>query len=88
LSQFDHVKGLLRNKDINKKCKLDIFKMYLIEYYMEQQQTKRHDSKIQAMEMKFLRAILNKTKKDWIRNTNIRLELGVDEIKMSLKRAD
>ena len=41
--------------------------------------TKREDNKIQAMEMKFLRVILNKTK-DRIRNTNIRLELGVDEI--------
>ena len=41
---------------------------------------KREDSNIQAMEMKFLRVILNKTEKDRIRNTNIRLELGVDEI--------
>ena len=35
---------------------------------------------MQAMEMKFFREILNKTK-DVIRNTNIRLELGVDEMK-------
>ena len=28
-SQFYHLaKGLLRNKDINDKCKLDIFKIY------------------------------------------------------------
>jgi len=38
--------------------------------------------------MKFLRAILNKTKKDRIRNINIKLELGVDEIQMTLQRAD
>jgi hypothetical protein len=31
--------------------------------------------------MTFLRGILNKTKKVRIRNINIRLELGVDEIK-------
>jgi hypothetical protein len=39
------------------------------------------------MEMKFLRAILNKTKKDRIRNTNIRLELGVVEIKNDIKKS-
>ena len=33
------------------------------------------------MEMKFLRKILNKTKEERKRNTNTRLELGVDEIK-------
>ena len=37
------------------------------------------------MEMKFFMTILNKTKKDRIKNTNIRLQLGVDEIKMTLK---
>ena len=42
--------------------------------------TKREDSKIQAMEMKF-------SEKDMI-NTNVRLELGVDEIKNNIKRAN
>ena len=41
--------------------------------------TKREDSKIQAMEIKFLRAILNKIK-ERMRNTYIRLEPEVDEI--------
>ena len=36
--------------------------------------------------MKFLRAILNKTKRDRIRNINIRLELGVDEIKNDIQK--
>ena len=47
--------------------------------------TKRVDSNTEAMEMKFLRAILNKTNKDKIKNTNIRLELGVNEIKKDKK---
>ena len=37
------------------------------------------------MGIKFLRAILNKTK-DWIRNTTIRLELGMDEIKNHIQK--
>ena len=49
--------------------------------------TKREDSKIQAMEMKSSRAILNKTMKDRIRNSNVRLELEVDEIKNGIQKS-
>ena len=38
------------------------------------------------MEMKFLGVILNKTKEDRIRNTDIRLELGVDERKNYIQK--
>jgi hypothetical protein len=38
------------------------------------------------MEMKFLRTILNKIKKDEIRNTNIRLELGMGEHKNGIRK--
>ena len=48
--------------------------------------TKRENSKIQAMGKNFFRAIWNKTKNDRIRNTNIRLELGVDQIKNDIQR--
>ena len=50
--------------------------------------TKRKDNKIQAIQMKILRVILNKTMKDSIRNTTIRLEPGVDEKKNYIQRAD
>ena len=43
--------------------------------------TKGEDSKIQATEIKCLRAILNTTKKDKISNINMRFELWVDKIK-------
>ena len=33
------------------------------------------------MEIKFFSSIINKTKKDRVKNTNIRLDLGADEIK-------
>ena len=38
------------------------------------------------MEMKFFRAILNRTK-DRIRNTNIKLELGVNEMKNPIQKS-
>ena len=40
------------------------------------------------MEMEFLKPVLNKTKMDRIRNTKVRLELGVDEIKNDIQKAD
>jgi hypothetical protein len=64
-SQFHHlVKGLLRNKD--EKRKLDIFKIYFKRILLYGAETwtisKREESKIQAMEMKFLRAIFKQNK--------------------------
>ena len=56
---------------------------------MEQKpaQQKIYDSKIQAMEMKSLRAILNKAKIDRVRNTNTRLELGKGENKNVIQKS-
>ena len=44
------------------------------------QQQKGRMANIQAIEMKFLRVILNKIMEYRIRNTNIRLELGVPDL--------
>ena len=90
-SQFYHlVKGLLSNKDINEKCKPNILKIYFKRILLYRAETwttsKREDSKTQAMEIKFLRVILNKSK-DRIRNTKIRLELEVDEIKNAFQNS-
>jgi uncharacterized Fe-S cluster-containing protein len=48
--------------------------------------TKKEESKIQAMEMKFLRGILSKTRRDKIRNNDIREQLKVDDIKHDMER--
>ncbi|PSN48044.1 hypothetical protein C0J52_09106 [Blattella germanica] len=47
---------------------------------------KREDSKIQAMEMKFLKGIFGKTRKNKIRNTVIREELKIEEIKRDIEK--
>ena len=41
----------------------------------------------QYMRINFLKEILNKTMEDRVRNTNIRFELGVNEVK-NYKRTD
>jgi hypothetical protein len=76
-SNFYHlVEGLIRNRDINNKCKIDIHKVYFKKfcYYGAESWTctKKEESKIQAMEMKFLRGILGKTRRDKIRYNDIR----------------
>jgi hypothetical protein len=83
-------KGLIRNRDINNKCKIDIYKVYfkkILLYGAESWMcTKREESKIQAMEMKFLREILGKTRREKIRNDDIREQLKVDDIKNDIER--
>jgi hypothetical protein len=47
--------------------------------------TKREESKIQAVEMKFFRAIMGKTKRDRIKNAHIREELRMEDIQNQIK---
>ena len=49
------------------------------------QQQKIEDREIQAMEITVLKETVNKTKKNRKRNANVRLELGVYEIKHDIK---
>jgi hypothetical protein len=90
-SDFYHlVKGLIRNRDINNKCKIYIYKVYFQKfcYYGAESWTctKREEGKIQAMEMKFLRGILGKTRRDNIRYNDIREQRKVDDIKHDMER--
>ena len=49
--------------------------------------TEREDCKVQAVEMKFLRGVLNETEEGRMRNTNIAVELGVDEINDDIQKS-
>jgi hypothetical protein len=89
-STFHHlVKVLIRNRDISNKCKIDIYKVYFKRILLHEAEswtcTKREASKIQAMEMKFLREIIGKTRRDRIRNVDIREQLKVDNIKIDIE---
>ena len=56
---------------------------------MEQKPGKKQEriAKFKPWKLNFLRAILNKTKKNRIRSTNIILQLGVDEIKKDIQKS-
>jgi uncharacterized Fe-S cluster-containing protein len=49
--------------------------------------TKREESKLEAVEIKFLRGIVGKTRTDRIRNTYIRGELKIEEIQNKTERS-
>jgi hypothetical protein len=84
------IKGLIRNRDISNKCKIDIYKVYFKKILLHGAEswtcTKREEGKIQAMEMKFLRQIIGKTRRDRIRNDDIREQLKVDNIKINIEK--
>jgi hypothetical protein len=76
--------------NINNKCKIDIYKVYFKKNLLHGAEswtcTKREESKIQAMEMKFLREIIGKSRRDRIRNDDIREQLKVDNIKIDIEK--
>jgi hypothetical protein len=69
---YNLAKSLLWNKDIYRKCKITIYVYFknILLYEVEAWTcTKREESKLQAGEMKLLREIAGKTRRDKIRNT-------------------
>jgi hypothetical protein len=83
------VKGLIGNRYKNNKCKIDIYKVYfkkILLYGAESWTcTKKEKSKIQATEIKVLKEILGKTRRDKIRNDDIREQLKVDDIQHDME---
>jgi hypothetical protein len=77
------------NRDIDRKCKTTIYKVYFkkIPLYGAETWTftKREESKIQAIELKFLRAVMGKTMRDRIRNAHIREELRMENIENQIE---
>ena len=82
---------ILRNIYINEKYVPDTSKTYfkrILLYGLETwTTTKREDSKIHVIKFRFLRSILNRIKKDGVRSTNVRSQLGVNEIQNVIRNS-
>lgn len=74
----------LGKREITKKTKLAVYKSTFVPtltYGCESWAlTKKHKSKLQSMEMRFLRKIENKTRRDRVRNVAIRSSLNIKPI--------
>lgn len=80
----------VRKKEVSKKTKLTvyntIFKPILTFGSESWTLTKQQENKIQASEMKYLRGIMGVTKRDRLRNVEIRNELEVEPVKNTIER--
>ena len=81
---YQCVKGLVWDRELPIQCKMTLYKTYfiLILTYAAETWTMgdREESQMQAAEMRFLRSTVGKTRRDRIRNTDIREMLGVEKL--------
>lgn len=79
-SFYQCVRSLIWHREVPVKCKMILFKTYcfpILTYAAETWTTNEGDaSRIQVAEMKFLRSIVGKTRRDKIRNRVIRKQVG------------
>ena len=80
---YHQVRQLLWDKQVPLKTKVTLYKSYytpILTYSLETiTLTRRDNSKLQAAEMKFLRTMIQKTRKDKIRNEKIREEVKIED---------
>jgi hypothetical protein len=83
------IKGILWNKDTDRKCKHTKHKMHFkkIQLYVAETwaRTKSEESKIQATDMKFLRSIMGNNKMDSIKNAHITEDLRMEDIQYQIE---
>jgi hypothetical protein len=76
---------------MGRKCKITIFNVYFKNILLCEAETwtctVREESKLQAVEMKFVRAIVGKTRRKRIRNTYIRGELKMEGIQNRIEES-
>ncbi|KAL1447116.1 hypothetical protein WDU94_005460 [Cyamophila willieti] len=81
---YSCVKDLIWNTHVPLKCKKTIFQTYYIPILTYGAETwvmkTREESRVQAAEMRFLRSMIGKTRRDRIRNEIIRSRVGVDKL--------
>uniref|UniRef100_A0A8D8LKZ5 Craniofacial development protein 2 n=2 Tax=Cacopsylla melanoneura TaxID=428564 RepID=A0A8D8LKZ5_9HEMI len=87
---YNCIKGIIWNKNVPLKCKRTIYQTYfvpILTYGSETWTVKRkEESRIQAAEMKFLRSTVGKTRRDRIRNENIRSMVGTEKLQNRIEK--
>jgi hypothetical protein len=89
---FNSIKsGFLNHKEIIEKTKLSVYKSTFSPILSFANETwllnKKHKSKIQTMEMRFLRNVIGKTRCDKIRNETITRNLGVPPLQIKIEES-
>ena len=84
------VSDIIRNWKIPVKAKIMIYKSYYLPILTYGSEcwtwTKKDLSRLQATEMRFLRGVLDKTRRDRIRNDTIRNTLQINTLKETMER--
>lgn len=87
---YQSVRHLLWDKEVPGKAKMVMYNTYytpIITYVAETwTMSEKSWSRIQAGEMKFLRGVVGKSRKDRIRNVDIRREVGVRSLREKIGR--
>ncbi|KAI5754231.1 hypothetical protein M8J77_006965 [Diaphorina citri] len=87
---YQVVRDLIWNKKVPQKCKKVLYNTYYIPILTYGSETwamrKKDKSRIQAAEMKFLRSIAGKTRRDRIRNDDIRRMLQMESLEERMRK--
>lgn len=88
---YQCVRGLVWDREVPMKCKEVLYKTYftpILTYASETwTMTRKEESKVQASEMKFLRSMLGKTRRDRVRNVDVRKEIGVEKVNDKIEKS-
>lgn len=87
---YNIVKDLIWNPHVPIKCKKTIYQTYfvpIITYGAETWVMKaREESRLQAAEMRFLRSMIGKTRRDRVRNVDVRKRIDVERLQERAER--
>lgn len=88
---YQSVRKLVWSKEVPRKSKELMYKLYYVPILIYAAEswtlTSRQESRIQASEMKFLRSMIGKTRKDRMRNEDVRNEVGIGKLTERIEKS-
>uniref|UniRef100_A0A8D8VZC5 Uncharacterized protein n=1 Tax=Cacopsylla melanoneura TaxID=428564 RepID=A0A8D8VZC5_9HEMI len=90
-NMWSYASGFISKKEVGKQTKVTVFKTVYrptLTYSAESWTlTSKHKSRLQAAEMRYLRRVEGKTRRDKIRNTIIRSSLNIEPMQTFIQEA-